>query len=585
MATPEACRQSNLSQMLTRTGYDVVIVCTSNETQAAYWQVRLAGGSVVPANCTVLAVDEDWEGGAGNALGTFYAYQKACKKALAEGKGDIHAQLQAGTISVGMYHTAGKGTRLAPLPGAENNNKPGVKLPALVTMQDGSPPMLMTILESVVKQTGVYAASRKGRLSVFWGDQIFVPSVEVAYTPKHHIDILCFLGPMPSEEAWERDGLQKYGLIAVNEQNDAAQVEKVTHSQAEEMLKSLGNVRDVGPSLGSFSVSSFILDQFLEEFAKELKAKKGKFDTDPHLWMPMTLEEEAYVKLMGTKDVPKHEAQQHHRRMKAMTKKFIDGLHRASTANAAKGSEACRAASSLGLFGAVDVGKDKYWWDYGQLKLYHTYVLRLRDDDAEAQAMRTFFDVTNARAGEYCRLGTTKIRGRSCINKSDISGGFVKSSLVCGVTAPRIEADGAILINVTATGKIVAPPGSILYNIVCEGDLVASTNDVLAGVFDSSGNMTRIKSTTAIDGGKAWKTVVCDNPASFESIYNANTTTDCGAVEVASQKKHREFATQTSLSLDANEASTRKWGDVKLASAIFVGVVAVAYMAHTRGHI
>ena len=24
-----------------------------------------------------------------------------------------------------IYHTAGKGTRLAPLPGAENNNKPG----------------------------------------------------------------------------------------------------------------------------------------------------------------------------------------------------------------------------------------------------------------------------------------------------------------------------------------------------------------------------------------------------------------------------------------------------------------------------
>ena len=27
--------------------------------------------------------------------------------------------------SVAIYHTAGKGTRLAPLPGAENNNKPG----------------------------------------------------------------------------------------------------------------------------------------------------------------------------------------------------------------------------------------------------------------------------------------------------------------------------------------------------------------------------------------------------------------------------------------------------------------------------
>lgn len=32
-------------------------------------------------------------------------------------------------ISVGLYHTAGKGTRLSPLPGAENNNKPAVQLP------------------------------------------------------------------------------------------------------------------------------------------------------------------------------------------------------------------------------------------------------------------------------------------------------------------------------------------------------------------------------------------------------------------------------------------------------------------------
>ena len=29
-------------------------------------------------------------------------------------------------MSVAIYHTAGKGTRLAPLPGAENNNKPGL---------------------------------------------------------------------------------------------------------------------------------------------------------------------------------------------------------------------------------------------------------------------------------------------------------------------------------------------------------------------------------------------------------------------------------------------------------------------------
>jgi hypothetical protein len=66
------------------------------------------------------------------------------------------------------------GSRLAPLPGAENNNKPGVKLPASLTVDGASVPL--TILEAVIKQTGVYASSRKGRLSVYWGDQVRAPA-------------------------------------------------------------------------------------------------------------------------------------------------------------------------------------------------------------------------------------------------------------------------------------------------------------------------------------------------------------------------------------------------------------------------
>ena len=73
---------------------------------------------------------------------------------------------------MGLYHTAGKGTRLAPMPGSENNNKPGVKL--AVTADINGKPSPLTILESVIKQTGVYGKSRKGRLSVFWGDQVYI---------------------------------------------------------------------------------------------------------------------------------------------------------------------------------------------------------------------------------------------------------------------------------------------------------------------------------------------------------------------------------------------------------------------------
>ena len=75
----------------------------------------------------VLAVSEDWApSGAGNGLGTLYAFQKACLVAKEKAGVDLKAELEEGKISAALFHTAGKGTRLAPLPASENNNKPGV---------------------------------------------------------------------------------------------------------------------------------------------------------------------------------------------------------------------------------------------------------------------------------------------------------------------------------------------------------------------------------------------------------------------------------------------------------------------------
>lgn len=48
-------------------------------------------------DATVLAVYEDWPGGAGNALGTLYAFQKAT--ALAKSKGyDLAGKLISGEV-------------------------------------------------------------------------------------------------------------------------------------------------------------------------------------------------------------------------------------------------------------------------------------------------------------------------------------------------------------------------------------------------------------------------------------------------------------------------------------------------------
>ena len=156
------------------------------------------------------------------ALGTLYAYKNASSLANERYGIDIDEQLRSGKSSIGLYHTAGKGTRLAPLPGAENNNKPGVKLPT--TVKCGGKLVPMTILEAVIKQTSSYARSRPGRLSVFWGDQVFIPTVPIEYSVTHHIDILCSLGPMPTEQDWKEKGMDKYGLIAVNNTGNAIQV-------------------------------------------------------------------------------------------------------------------------------------------------------------------------------------------------------------------------------------------------------------------------------------------------------------------------------------------------------------------------
>jgi hypothetical protein len=116
--------------------YDVTIVCTTDDHQAAYWMDRLAAGicshatkktGVNDAFPMVLAVSEDWGGaGAGNGLGTLYAFQKAHALAMEKYGVDLTASLEQGKVSAGLFHTAGKGTRMAPLPASENNNKPGV---------------------------------------------------------------------------------------------------------------------------------------------------------------------------------------------------------------------------------------------------------------------------------------------------------------------------------------------------------------------------------------------------------------------------------------------------------------------------
>mmetsp|Transcript_19706 Transcript_19706/g.41322 ORF Transcript_19706/g.41322 Transcript_19706/m.41322 type:complete len:569 (-) Transcript_19706:66-1772(-) len=551
--TAAAIIESAMAAMTNSTSpalFDVTIICTTDDYQAAYWMERLSNGicksnknnnnNEATATTTttsdyhypmVLAVSEDWSSpsGAGNGLGTLYAFQKACRVAKEKYGVDLAGELNEGNVSAALYHTAGKGTRLAPLPASENNNKPGVKLPVCHTLADGTSEPI-TVLEAVVRQTGIYAASRSGRLSVFWGDQIFVPTSPFNAAPTHHVDIMCTLEEEPpTAKVWKDKGLDKYGVIAVSGggSGDAAQVEKVDHATAVRMLKNLGDIGRVGPSLGSFSVSAKILEALCEEFKGELEAKDGKLDTDPHFWMPLTLPQDEYISLMSQKGVEADESRSHHMRMTKMKDAFL------------------AANSDLGLFGAVDVGSNACWWDYGQLKLYITNNLKLTEDGPDADLLRRFFGVTSRDMNS--EVSGVTVDESACVFSCKAKSGSVGANVaMASVEAQEIQiGENAIVVNCAAK-KIVAGKGAVLYNLVSESEegIVAEDGDVIVSVTNVEGSSMLLKSKTSICGGQAWKKVLEGNSSSFEDVHKQNRDADVSSIE----KKRKELFKKASSS-------------------------------------
>jgi hypothetical protein len=385
----------------------------------------------------------------------------------------------------------------------------------------------LSVLESVIRQTGIYA--RSGRLSVFWGDQVFIPTAPYNVQPSHHIDILCTLlgDTAPTATEWSEQGLEKYGVIAVMNNGEAAQVEKVSHETAMNLLSELGTIQKVGPSLGSFSVSAVFLRALSEAFQTELVAKTAKLDTDPHFWMPLTLPETSYISLMKQKGVAESESMLHYGRMQQMKAKFL-----------------VEKEDDLGLFGAFNVGKGACWWDYGLLKLYSANCLLLLDkESSSAQLLRRYLGIENDShtINSKVTLDGSTVDDLSYFVTSNIGGGsLIRESLLANVSAQSIDCEGSIIVNCVAK-KITAGKGSILYNVIATDEneeITIAPGEVVVGVMMSDGTNFRLRSRMDIDGGQAWKIVLQDgtavNELSFEQVHAKNS--NANIVEIARQR-------------------------------------------------
>ncbi|NQT71513.1 MAG: hypothetical protein HQ553_01940 [Chloroflexi bacterium] len=468
-------------------GFDVVIIVSSSGDQARFWQRRLEAtrGSVISRNTQVISVEEDWPGGAGQLLGTLYAWQKA-KTNL-----NLMQMLKDGR-SIAMYHTAGKGTRMAPIPASEANNKSAIKLPRLIYVNREKVPM--TILEAVIFQTGIFADTRPGRLCVFWGDQVFIPSKLADCSRSHHAEILDIKSEIPADaETWRTDW-QSYGLVIPTSSGEALQREKQSWEDLKRLIaegivqSNKAGKMSLGKSLGSFSITQEFLAAMLEEFGSDLGKKQGKMDTDPHLWMPLTSSFDDFTARGGDSV--------HWDRIDAFKQRFLD-----------------REKLGLKLFGDKDIGTNTLWWDYGQVRLYHQNFLKLLEDSSEGECLRKFYDlekhwIRNSKENDL----TVE---NSIVVNTDAKG-KVKNSVLMAVNADKLDVVDSVIVG-SSLSEVNAEE-SLIYNCVDLNTLKPSPSEVVADIFLPSNGRTRMRTGLNRDGKDDWEITILGNPYSFEAL-------------------------------------------------------------------
>jgi len=421
--------------------FDILIITASSEAYAAFWRKRLA------STPHTIPVVEDWPGGAGNGLGTLYAYKLAREKGKELYGIDIAEEQKKGA-SLAIYHTAGKGMRLYPLAAAEKGNKSAIRLPA-----PGAP----TLLEAVIRQTASYAPYRKGRLSVFWSDQLFSPAKGYRQELQSAVDILC----MPLRNQKE---LSRYGLIGVDGKGEGRLFEKLSDEKRKNLKQKEGERFFI--SLGSFSLSFPMTKALLEEFSEELREKRGQLGSDLHFWMPLTLDKETFCSLVDAPD--------HYDRMQTFKKRFHGSL----------------------LFTASDSGEGSFWWDFGTVQHFFENNRKLLSSSEEGAALRRLYGIEEP--------------GGSLLIDSDIGEAEIENSILVGVRAGRAAVKNSLLIDIAA--ESVEADAALAYHVRDE-QLRLGPEQVRADV-DGTPFYTELSRC----GKEDWKRKLPGNPCSYSAL-------------------------------------------------------------------
>ncbi|MDY6966257.1 MAG: type I phosphomannose isomerase catalytic subunit [Halobacteriota archaeon] len=469
------------------TGFDVIIIVSSTQEQANFWYDRLRSSELIGDQTKIYSIFEDWEGGAGQLLGTLNAWNEVSKKA------NLDTIIKNGG-SIAIYHTAGKGTRIAPL-GLTEIDKGAVRLPRLVDYSGNRE--AITLLEAVIDQTSIFSETRKRRICVFWGDGLFVPSKDVGFEGDYHVELFGIREEAPEEKKdWDAKW-KSYGLIIPGDEG-SIQREKQSWEDYNRLLeKGLikrsedGNII-LGKSMGCFSVSYTFFKELLSEYEKELSEKIQKLDTDPHLWMPLTSFREDFED----------------KELWDRVNKFKDKIPNIDF-----------------LFADKDLGKDTYWWDFGQLQLYHSNLLKLLEDSDEGDVMRGLFEV----GGNFLRDAKSEdleVKDSIILN-SEIEG-RVERCIIVNSKSRSLDAEDSVFID-SQINRALANRG-VIYNCIEPGDLRLN-EETVTDLFHPKKGRIRMRTRQGRDGKKDWDHRITPNYYTYAEAGSLMKDQESGDIE------------------------------------------------------
>ena len=101
-------------------------------------------------------------------------------------------------------------------------------------------------------------------------------------------------------------------------------------------------------------------------------------------------------------------------------------------------------------------------------KLTHTH----KQNDPESGLYRAFLGVPPSRRSPSSSTGAARVDDVSVLSAARLATGAVTGSVLTNVAVLSIEADGAVLVNVTAR-KVKAARGAVIYNVVDDSEVRA----------------------------------------------------------------------------------------------------------------